>query len=106
MTAQEIEYQSCRITDFSKLTIRDGVIYYELYQQDGKLVPMTIADTYENRLFVSYVQVCDRYTVGPEYESRLHDSPRTKRNALVAQGIEQGPSKPEVGGSIPSERAT
>jgi hypothetical protein len=50
------------IRDFSKLDIRDGVIHYRIYQQDGTLQPMTIRDTHSNRLFVSWVQVHDRYT--------------------------------------------
>lgn len=51
-----------RLTDFSKLDIRDGVIHYRLYQQDGALQPMTVKDTYEMRLLVSWIQAHDRYT--------------------------------------------
>lgn len=51
------------IRDFSKLDIRDGVIHYKLYQQDGSMTSMTVKDTYEMRLFVSWVQVHDRYSV-------------------------------------------
>jgi hypothetical protein len=58
---KEIEYQSSKITDFSKLNIRDGVIHYRLYDQEGNFTPMTVKDTYANRLFVSWVQIHDRY---------------------------------------------
>lgn len=61
--ARGIEYQSCVITDFSKLNIRDGVIHYRLYGQDGEFVPMTVGDTHSNRLLVSWIQIHDRYTV-------------------------------------------
>jgi hypothetical protein len=47
--------------DFSKLRIVDGVIHYKLYQQDGSMVDMTVKDTHSNRLFVSWVQIHDRY---------------------------------------------
>lgn len=61
--SDEILYESCRITDFSKLDIRNGIIHYNIYSQDGALTPMTIKDSYENRLFVSWVQIHDRYSV-------------------------------------------
>lgn len=48
------------LDDFSRLDIREGVIHYRLYQQDGSLQPMTCKDTFENRLFVSWVQKFDR----------------------------------------------
>ena len=51
-----------KLRDFSKLDIRDGVIHYQIYQQDGSLQPMTVRDSYEMRLFVSWVQIHDRYT--------------------------------------------
>ena len=51
------------ITDFSKLNRRDGVIHYKLYNQDGTFQPMTVEDTLSMRLFVSWVQKFDRYTV-------------------------------------------
>ena len=57
----EIEYEPCKITDFSKLDIRDGIIHYKLYDQEGRFTPMTIRDSYSNRLFVSWVQIHDRY---------------------------------------------
>jgi len=63
-----IPYESCRITNFDKLDIRDGVIHYKLYNQEGDLTPMTIKNTYENRLFVSWVQIHDRYTVTKKIE--------------------------------------
>ena len=45
-----------------KLRIEGGIIHYRLYQQDGTLEPMTCADTKENRMFVEWVQMRDRYT--------------------------------------------
>jgi hypothetical protein len=54
--------EKSKIRDFSKLNIRDGVIHYRLYQQDGTMVAMTVRDTYSMRLFVSWVQIHDRYT--------------------------------------------
>lgn len=68
MTKREIEYEPCALRDFSKLKIVDGVIHYRLYQQDGSMVNMTVRDTYSNRLFVSWVQVHDRYTPPPRRE--------------------------------------
>lgn len=56
-------FERSEIRNFSKLDIRDGVIHYRLYQQDGSMQPMTVRDTYSNRLFVSWVQIHDRYTV-------------------------------------------
>ena len=56
------EYVPNKINDFSKLKIHNGVIHYKLYSQSGDFVPMTIKDTYSNRLFVSWVQIHDRYT--------------------------------------------
>lgn len=53
---------SLALDDFSKLDIRDGVIHYRLYQQDGTMQPMTCRDTFDARLFVSWVQKFDRYT--------------------------------------------
>jgi hypothetical protein len=50
------------LRDFSKLNIRDGLIRYALYQQDGSMQPMTVRDSYEMRLFISWVQQHDRYT--------------------------------------------
>lgn len=57
----EIEYEKCDIHDFSKLNIKDGVIHYKLYNQEGGFVNMTVKDTLSNRLFVSWVQIHDRY---------------------------------------------
>ena len=56
------EYKKCDVTDFSKLRIVDGIIHYRMYQQDGSMTNMTVKDTYSNRLFVSWVQIHDRYT--------------------------------------------
>ena len=47
-----------------KLNIRDGVIHYFIYQQDGSKQPMTCRDSQHNRMFVSWVQI--------------HDTPGTK----------------------------
>jgi hypothetical protein len=49
------------VTDWSKLKIVDGVIHYRIYQQDGTIQAMTCADTVENRNFVSWVQIHDRF---------------------------------------------
>lgn len=63
MTKDEegIEYVPNKLDDFSKLNIRDGVIHYRLYDQGGKFVPMTVKDTYSNRLLISWIQIHDRY---------------------------------------------
>lgn len=42
------------------LDIRDGVIHYHLYDQNGDLKPATCADTTSNRLFVVWVRKFDR----------------------------------------------
>lgn len=44
-----------------KLRIKDGVIHYRIYGQDGIAVPMTCRDTVYNRWFVAWVQVHDRH---------------------------------------------
>lgn len=49
------------LNDFSKLTIRDGVIHYKIRQQDGSFQPMTCSDSFHNRMFVSWVQKFDGY---------------------------------------------
>jgi len=49
-----------------KLDIRDGVIHYALYQQDGSMQEMTCKDTTHNRQFVAWVKIHDRHTVGEE----------------------------------------
>lgn len=51
----------CDISNFSKLDIRNNIIYYFIYQQDGSKQLMTLPDTTSNRLFVSWVQIHDRY---------------------------------------------
>ena len=50
------------LVDESRLNIGDGVIYYKLYGQDGKFIPMVVRDTPDMRRFVSWVQIHDRYT--------------------------------------------
>lgn len=60
------EFARSDVRDFSKLDIRDGVIHYRLYTQDGRMVPMTVKDTHSNRLLVSWIQIHDRYTVAGE----------------------------------------
>ena len=45
-----------------RLDIRDGVIYYKLYQQDGSMTEMTCADTVSNCRFIEWVKVHDRYS--------------------------------------------
>lgn len=55
------EYEPCKVTDFSKLDIRDGAIHFFLYAQDGSKTPMKYENTYCNRLLVSYIQIRDRY---------------------------------------------
>lgn len=59
-------YESLAINDFSKLRIIDGAIHYRLYRQDGTMQDMKCKDTLDNRLFVSWVQKTDRYTVNGE----------------------------------------
>lgn len=59
---KEVDYTPCDPKDFSKLRISEGRISYKLYQQDGSMTEMTIADTYSNRLLVSWIQIHDRYT--------------------------------------------
>lgn len=53
------------LKDRARLDVRDGVIHYAVYQQDGSMQPMTCPDTTSNRLFVSWVQAHDRYTPLP-----------------------------------------
>jgi hypothetical protein len=60
------ETKGLPLNDFRKLDIRDGVIYYKIYAQDGSFIPMNCRDTISNRLFVSWVQKFDRYTVSGE----------------------------------------
>lgn len=45
-----------------RLDIRDGAIHYWLYQQDGSKQPMNCADTPDNRRFVEWTKIHDRYT--------------------------------------------
>lgn len=51
--------------DGTKLDIRDGWIAYRIYSQDGSMIDMSILDTPHNRRFVEWVQIHDRYTIGP-----------------------------------------
>jgi len=48
------------VNDWSKLDIRDGVIHYRIYQQDGSMQSMTAPDTMHNRQIVSWIQIHDR----------------------------------------------
>lgn len=47
------------MTEFSKLTIFDGIIWYKIRQQDGSFVQMNCKDTFDNRRFVEWVQIHD-----------------------------------------------
>lgn len=53
--------EKCDIHDFSKLRIEDGKIKYRLYRQDGSMQDMETTDTVSHRLFVSWVQIHDRW---------------------------------------------
>jgi hypothetical protein len=68
-----------RITDWSRLKIIDDVIHYRLYGQDGSIRSMTCADNVENRNFVSWVQIHDRYAgatmIPPLDQDRGHPLP-------------------------------
>ncbi len=55
------------LIDLSKLQIKDGRIYYFLYQQDNSKQEMSCKDTQANRLCVAWMQI--------------HDSPWTGRSA-------------------------
>jgi hypothetical protein len=55
------EYVKGKLSDFSKIKIVDGTIHYKLYDQEGKFTPMTLPNTYSNRLLVSWIQIHDRY---------------------------------------------
>lgn len=56
-----VEYRTpIPLSNFSKLTIIDGIIYYKIYQQDGSMQDMNCADTLDNRYFVSWVQIHDQ----------------------------------------------
>ncbi len=54
------EFERGTVSDYSKLDIRDGVIHYALYQQDGSMQPMSCPDTLHNRQCVSWMQIHDR----------------------------------------------
>jgi len=47
------------ITDFSKLRIIGKWIHYKIRQQDGSWQLMTANNIYENRIFVSWLQIHD-----------------------------------------------
>lgn len=49
------------LTDWSKLRIVDGVIYYRIYLQDGSMQAMTAIDNFHNRQCVAWIQIHDRY---------------------------------------------
>ncbi len=57
----KIEWPKCDLHDFSKLHIEGGRIHYRVYQQDGSMQDMDCADTHDNRLNVSWIQIHDRY---------------------------------------------
>jgi hypothetical protein len=48
------------VLDFSKLRIQDDEIHTFIYQQDGSKQPMIYANTFSNRVFVSWLQIHDR----------------------------------------------
>lgn len=50
------------ISDHTKVKAHDGVIDFILLQQDGTKQSMTCKDTPANRMYVSYIQIHDRYT--------------------------------------------
>lgn len=60
--AYKIVWPKCDLNDFSKLRISDGRIHFGLYRQDGSMQEMAVADTHQNRLYVSWFQIHDRYT--------------------------------------------
>lgn len=48
------------VSDHSKLRVKDGVIHYFIYQQDGSKQPMAAPDTFHNRQVVSWIQIHDQ----------------------------------------------
>lgn len=56
--------------DPAKLDIRDGVIFYKLYGQDGKFIPMQVADNDNARRMVAWIQMHDRYTGAVDENNR------------------------------------
>jgi len=52
------------LIEHGRWDIREGVIHYRIYQQDGTPQEMTCADTSHNRQFVSWVQAYDRWPNG------------------------------------------
>lgn len=54
--------------EFPKLDIRNGVIHYKLYRQDGTLQLMETKDTLDNKFIVDWIQQFDRYTTHEEQE--------------------------------------
>lgn len=60
------------LVNLEKLDIRDGVIHYFVYAQNGEKIPMTVRDTLDMRRFVSWVQI--------------HDAPPAAIEALNNQG--------------------
>lgn len=72
--ATGVEYVPSKMTDFSKLRLDGNLIRYKLYAQDRSFIEMTVKDTYSNRLFISWVQIHDRYVV--HGLGGRHDQPR------------------------------
>lgn len=54
-------FERCNPFDFSKLRIIGDRIHYRIYQQDGSMQAMDCADTRSNRIFVSLLQIHDRW---------------------------------------------
>jgi transcriptional regulator of NAD metabolism len=48
------------------LDIRDGVIHYGIYGQDGSMIPMKVKDSPDMQRFVRWVRRHDRYTLPGE----------------------------------------
>jgi hypothetical protein len=45
-----------------KIEGADGTLHYRLYDQDGKFISMSCKDTLENRRFVEWTRMFDRYS--------------------------------------------
>ena len=65
-------FEKCDIRNSSKLNISNGAIHYKMYLQTGDMIDMSLEDTLENRLFVSWVQIHDRYTDHGDEETNPH----------------------------------
>ena len=55
-------FEKGKLRDFTKVNVVDGEIHYKLYQQDGTFQHMRCKDTLSNHLYVSWMQIHDRYT--------------------------------------------